>query len=118
MAKKISQTLLEYAAPLLEQMPPDASFSQRHSVLQVAITVWNALVIARWGQEDLLPGIYQRLEQMPQPGQSMMREMIDLLVERKRRLFANDLRAVGRWELRMKRQGEFSLWAEARGSRP
>jgi hypothetical protein len=118
MAKKISQTLLEYAAPLLEQMPPDASFSQRHSVLQIVIAVWNALVVARWGKQDVLPDIYRRLEQVPEPGQSMMRAMIDTLVERKRRLFADDLRAVGRWELRMKREGEFSLWAEARGPLP
>lgn len=118
MAKKISQTLLEYAAPLIEQMPADASFSQRQSVLQVVITVWNALVVAGWGQQDLLPDIYRRLEQLPEPGQSTMREMINTLVERKRRLFAGDLRAVGRWELRVKPDGDVSLWAEARGPLP
>jgi hypothetical protein len=118
MAQKISQTLLEYAAPLLEHMPPGASFSQRHSVLQVVITVWNALVVAQWGQQDMLPDIYRRLEQMPEPDRSTMREMIDLLVERKRKLFPNELRAVGNWELRVKNNGDLALWAEARGPMP
>jgi hypothetical protein len=118
MAKKISQTLLEYAAPLLEHMPQGASFSQRHSVLQVAITVWNALVVAHWGQLDVLPDIYRRLEQLPEPDRSTMRQMIDVLVERKRRLFPKDLRAVGNWELRVKQDGDLALWAEARGPVP
>lgn len=118
MAKKISQTLLEYAAPLLEHMPPGASFSQRHSVLQVAGTVWNALVVAQWGQHDMLPDIYRRLEQMPQPDRSSMREMIDLLVVRKRTLFPRDLRAIGNWQLRVKQDGDLALWADARGPLP
>jgi hypothetical protein len=118
MAQKLSQTLLEYAAPLLEHMPPGASFSQRHSVLQVVITVWNARVVAQWGQHDMLPDLYRRLEQMPEPNRSTMREMIDLLVERKRSLFPNELRAVGNWELRVKHNGDLALWAEARGPLP
>ena len=118
MAQKISQTLLEYAAPLLKHMPPGASFSQRHSVLLVAVTVWNALVVAQWGQHDTLPDIYRRLEQMPEPDRSTMREMIDLLVERKRTLFPKERRAVGNWELRVKHNGDLALWAETRGSLP
>jgi len=113
MAAKISETILEYAAPLLEQMPPGPSLQQRRDFLQVVITVWNALVAAQWGEPDLLPDIYRRLEAMPQPGRAAMRAMVDALVERKRRHFAHDLRGVGRWELRVKANGEVSLWAEA-----
>jgi hypothetical protein len=115
MAAKISETLLEYAAPLLEQMPPGPSLQQRQSFLQVVITVWNALVVAQWGEQDLLPDVYRQLEAMPQPGRTTLRAMVDALVERKRRHFAHDLRAVGRWELRVRANGELSLWAEARG---
>ncbi|CAM4327509.1 hypothetical protein G4177_37135 [Corallococcus sp. ZKHCc1 1396] len=115
MAAKISETLLEYAAPVLAQMPPDASRRQQQEALEVIITVWNALVVAQWGQEDLLPGLYRRLEALPQPGRTAMHAIVDALVERKRQLFQDDLRAVGRWELRVKADGELSLWAEARG---
>ncbi|RKG47906.1 hypothetical protein D7X30_41270 [Corallococcus sp. AB011P] len=115
MAAKISETLLEYVAPLLAQLPPGASLQQQQSFLQVVITVWNALVVVQWGEPDLLPDVYRRLEAMPQPGRATMRAMVDALVERKRRHFADDLRAVGRWELRVKPDGEVSLWAEARG---
>ncbi|CAM4173783.1 hypothetical protein COSO111634_34310 [Corallococcus soli] len=113
MAAKISETLLEYAAPVIAQMPPDAS--RRQEVLEVIITVWNALVVAQWGQEDLLPGLYRRLEALPQPSRTAMHAIVDALVERKRQHFQDDLRAVGRWELRVKADGELSLWAEARG---
>jgi hypothetical protein len=118
MAKKISQSLLEFAAPVLEYLPPDASFSQRHSVLQIVITVWNALVVARQGHQDVLLELYRRVEQMPEPGRSTVHGWVDILVERKRTLFAKDLRAVGNWELRVKTDGGLSLWAEARGLLP
>jgi hypothetical protein len=115
MAAKISETLLEYAAPLLAQMPPGASLQQQQAFFQVVITVWNALVVAQRGKENLVPDVYRRLEAMPQPGRTVMLAMVDVLVDRKRQHFANDLRAVGRWELRVKANGELSLWAEARG---
>lgn len=115
MAAKISETLLEYATPLLERMPPGPSLQQQQAFLQLVITVWNALVVAQWGGVDLLPDVYRRLEAMPQPGRTTMRELVDALVERKRQHFADDLRAVGRWALRVKQNGEASLWAEARG---
>lgn len=113
MAAKISAVLLEYAAPLFEGMPSSVPVAQRRSILQVAITVWNALVTAAWGKEDLLPDIYRRLDALPEPGRSTMRASIDMLVARKRLLFADDLRGIGHWELRQKANGEVSLRVEA-----
>ncbi len=117
MAAKLSAVLLEYAAPLFEAMPPSVPLEQRRSVLQVAITVWNALVTAAWGEPDMLPDLYQRLSALPEPGRTMMRSTVDMLVARKRKLFSKDLRGVGRWELRMSPSGEVSLWAEAHAPR-
>ncbi|ADO70766.1 hypothetical protein [Stigmatella aurantiaca] len=114
MAEKISQTLLEYAAPLLAQLPPETPLQQRQALLQIVMSVWNAMVVAQWTQRDVLPDLYRQLETMPPPGHAQMRAWVDALVERKRQYFADDLRAVGHWELRMKPSGEVSLWAEAR----
>ncbi|WP_426749043.1 hypothetical protein VZQ01_26810 [Myxococcus faecalis] len=117
METKISATLLDYASPLFEGMPPSVPLEQRRSILQVAITVWNALVTAAWGGEDLLPDLYRRLDALPEPGRSTMRATIDMLVARKRQLFARDLRGIGAWELRQAPNGDVSLWAEARAPR-
>ncbi|MDC0710911.1 hypothetical protein POL68_20735 [Stigmatella sp. ncwal1] len=114
MAAKISQTLLEYAAPLLHQLPPEASLQQRQALLQIVMTVWNALVVAQWVHQDMLSDLYRRMETLPTPDRTLMRTWVDTLVERKKQHFADDLRAVGRWELRLRPNGQVSLWAEAR----
>ncbi|MCP3162269.1 hypothetical protein LZ199_05130, partial [Myxococcus sp. QH3KD-4-1] len=62
----------------------------------------------------LLPDLYRRLDALPEPGCSSMRATIDMLVARKRLLFADDLRGIGSWELRQRANGEVSLRAEAR----
>lgn len=83
----------------------------------MAITVWNGLVTAAWGGEDLLPDLYRRLDVLPEPGRSTLRATIDMLVVRKRLLFAGDLRGIGAWELRQAPNGDVSLWVEARAPR-
>lgn len=50
-------------------------------------------------------------------GACLITSAFDGLVERKRLRYANDDRAVGNWELRVKHDGSTSLWAEARGTR-
>jgi hypothetical protein len=46
--KKISAAILDYAKPVLDELPPDAPFETRREALSFAIVIWNALVVAEW----------------------------------------------------------------------
>jgi hypothetical protein len=110
--KKISAAILDYAKPVLDELPPDTSIETRRAVLDFAILVWNALVMVQWGRPDFLEGLRQRLDSLP--GNDIVTGAFDRLVESKRRRHAADDRAVGNWEIRLKSDGSLSLWAEAR----
>ena len=42
--RKISETFLHFAEPLLEPLGPHATEEQENQALQIAFTVWNAVV--------------------------------------------------------------------------
>ena len=42
--RKISETLLHFAEPLLEPLGPRATEEHANQALQIAFTVWNAMV--------------------------------------------------------------------------
>ncbi len=110
--KKISAAILDYAKPVLEELPPEASFETRREVLAFAIVIWNALVVAAWGRPDFLEDLRGRLDTLP--GNDIVVGAFDRLVASKRQRHAADDRAVGNWELRLKGDGSLALWAEAR----
>jgi hypothetical protein len=43
--RKISETLLDFAAPIIETLPDDVSATQMERSLSIAYTVWNAMVL-------------------------------------------------------------------------
>lgn len=112
---KISAAILDYAKPVLDVLPHDAPLETRREALSFAIVVWNALVVSKWGRPEFLTELRERLGTLP--GNDLITNAFDRLVERKRLRYANDDRAVGNWELRVKHDGSTSLWAEARGTR-
>lgn len=109
---KISAAILDYAKPVLNELPPDTSIETRREVLGFAILVWNALVMVKWGRPDFLEELRDRLDTLP--GNGIVTGAFDRLVESKRRRHAADDRAVGNWELRLKGDGSIALWAQAR----
>jgi hypothetical protein len=44
--RKISETFLRFAAPLLESLPRDAPEHHAQQALQVSFTAWNAVLFA------------------------------------------------------------------------
>lgn len=44
--RTISETFLDFAAPLLEDLPSEAPENRAQRVLEVAFTAWNAVVFA------------------------------------------------------------------------
>lgn len=107
--RKISETLLLFAEPLLREADADTTDEQLHSALKVAILAWNAVAMAGWGVgRDYLAEARAALRAggvSPAP--------FDALVARRRQLFADDPRAVGEWEVRREPDGGFRLRASA-----
>ena len=105
--RKISETFLEFAAPLLAT--GDGPRSVFEEVLRVAFTVWNAVVIADVrGDDQYLAQVRRAIAD--HPGVSLL---VENLIERKRAQFGDDLRLIGKYKVNSTEDG-FNLWAEAR----
>lgn len=107
--RKISDTFLQFAEPLLDAFGPNVTEAQMEQPLKIAWTVWNAVVYADVANNghtlDLLRSSMER--------DSESKELVEALIDRKRTLFDDDDRLIGEYKLR--REGdEWRLWAEAR----
>jgi hypothetical protein len=88
---KISQTLLEFSRPALELVGDDAPEPLIREVLWVTVDIWNAVVLEQRGIEG---DFVERMRAVLEQGVPSMVPVMDLLVERKRKLFSADLRAI------------------------
>jgi hypothetical protein len=106
--RKISETFLDFAAPLMEDLPSEALEHKAREALKVCFTVWNAVIFA-----DVLH-IHRFLDEIrgltaAKAGTALL---IEQLIARKRSLFANDERMIGNWVLTRTADG-INLHAEA-----
>ena len=111
--KKLSATILDFATPLTEGLPPQALLDVRRATLGLAITIWNALVLQACGQGEVLAELFDRFRKLPPRESALMAPIVRDLVLRRHALYAKDLRMVGEWELRDLGGGELSLKAVA-----
>ena len=111
--RKISETFLEFAEPLLVPHGPNLTEAQMEEPLKIAWTVWNAVVYADAG------GKRQILDQVRASSASnrQVQWLIESLIERKRKLFKEDWRIIGEYTL-FRDRNEIRLRAEARDPRP
>ncbi|MFZ5479344.1 MAG: hypothetical protein ACOZNI_21445 [Myxococcota bacterium] len=85
---RISGTLTTFARPILSTLPPVPAVWQR--ALALPATVWNAVVLADHGRQGtMLADVLALVAAQPVPAM-----LADMLVARKRRLFAADFRTV------------------------
>lgn len=107
--RKISDTLLQFAEPLLHAFGPNATEAQMEQPLKIAWTVWNAVVyadVAKKGHTlDLLRSSMER--------DFESKVLVEALIERKRTVFGDDQRLIGEYNL-FRKDGEIRLRAEAR----
>lgn len=108
--RKISETLLEFAQPVLDLTPPEATAADVEQRMKVVVLVWNAVVLAQGGQHEFLAGLRTTLKNAG----TDMPAFIDMLVERKKELFGYDHRLVGEFSVRRSPDGTFTIRAEAR----
>jgi hypothetical protein len=94
--RKISETFLRFAAPLLENLPGDAPEHHAQQALQVSFTAWNAVIFA-----DVLDD-HRHLDEIRRlTGKSPETALLmEQLIARKRALFSDDERMIGTWELK------------------
>ncbi len=107
--RKLSETFLHFAEPLLEPLGADATEQQMEEVLKIAFTVWNAVVYeAAKGETRFLDMVQKATASVP-PVATFVEEMI----ARKRKLFGDDQRLIGKYEF-FRKNGELRFRAEAR----
>lgn len=107
--RKISDTLLQFAEPLLDALGPNGTQAQMEQSLKIAWTVWNAVVYADvGGNARMLEGVRTSTKLDSQLG-----AFVEALIDRKRTLFGDDDRLIGEYKLRRKGD-EWRLRAEAR----
>jgi hypothetical protein len=107
--RKISETFLDFAAPMLHDLPSEAPEHRARQALQVSFTVWNAVVFADvLADHGYLDQIRHLTAEDPETGLLM-----EQMIARKRELFADDKRMIGDWEVTRTADG-INIRADAR----
>jgi hypothetical protein len=106
--RKISETFLQFAAPVLLDLGGEEAEHRARETLKVSFTVWNAVVFADVLDEHRHLHEIRRLT-AGNPGTA---QLIEQLIARKRALFADDERLIGNWQLTLTEDG-LNLHAEA-----
>jgi hypothetical protein len=110
--RKISETFLHFAEPLLDALGSNATDDQMEQSLRIAFVIWNAVVYETVnGEKHFLDMAHELSSREPAMG-----AMVDFMIARKRRLFGDDHRLVGEFKFVYK-NGERRLRAEARDPR-
>ena len=107
--RKISETFLDFAAPLLRDLPSEAPEGRSREALQVSFTAWNAVIFADVLNDDRHLNEIRRLT----ADKPEMAVLMEQMIARKRGLFANDARLIGTWEVTRTEDG-INLRADAR----
>jgi hypothetical protein len=93
--RKISETFLDFAAPLLNDLPGDAPEIPARNALIVCFTAWNAVIFSDVLKDDYFIEEVHRLT----AGKPEAALLLDQMMTRKRKLFAEDVRLIGNWEV-------------------
>ncbi|WP_426734319.1 hypothetical protein [Myxococcus faecalis] len=106
--RKVSESLLDFAQPLLERtgggfLDESAAFTR----LALALATWNAVVQDRWEpRKGWVEHARATLRRLAHPGRQEFLEGFEALVERKQRHFADDPRLLTGLDLTVGRTGQ------------
>jgi hypothetical protein len=108
-ARKLSETILDFGAPLIERLGPDSPLALVYDTYDFVIDVWNAHVLAlpMWGHPEVLAALQQASQKADAPPQ--MREMLARLAQRRHTRFAHDTRPVADWNIKLLKDGKLNL---------
>lgn len=112
---KISATIMDFGAPLIDQLVADESPEVIEQTLGLVIAIWNAHVIGQiWGQPHFLSAMRNKLEESAHEIPQALEAFEALSTQRQHERFVNDPRAVGEWSIRHTAHGQWSLRCDAR----
>ncbi len=114
--RKISETLLDFAKPMLDAHGGQVDEDRMRAVLRYATNVWN-LCVSEQQQASADVVTTARAEIAAGRAPADMLVWFDRLVDRKRDSFAGDLRSVGHWSVR-RSPGMLNVEMEARLPQP
>lgn len=107
--RKISETFLHFAEPIIHDLPSEALEHRAREALQVSFTVWNAVTFADVLNDHAhLDEIRRLTAGNPEAGL-----LVEQMIARKRSLFASDERLIGTWEVTRTADG-INVRADAR----
>ena len=107
--RKISESFLEFAEPLLQFDGKIPSHEEMEDVLRIAFAAWNAVVFDTVrGNTHFVTQVRQQLAEHPP-----LAALIETMILRKQSAFGRDLRLVGDYKL-VQHDGEWRLRVEAR----
>lgn len=117
MGRKVSEVFLEFANPLLCQIMaenPKLTAKECEFQLRVPWMVWNALVMKKKSESGMDALLMLRTSLKDAPKGS--KELVEILIERKKAHFSKYTYAIGNFEVRSIGDGDIRLYAEARSS--
>jgi hypothetical protein len=88
---KVSDTIVEFARPLIDELPDDCSGERVETVLMFAASVWNAALAANG---DLATAVHTVMTSDKNPLPNEAKPTVEFLVQRKQQHFAHDWRAI------------------------
>jgi hypothetical protein len=95
---KMSDTLVAFAKPLIDELPDDIQAGQLEFLFLLAMGAWNAVLLSQQGGEgsleEELRTLSLKLAEHTEAPPPVMLSMLRILAERKQRLFADDPRVV------------------------
>ena len=104
----LAPTLAAFARPVLQPLGDDTPLTRRREALGLAVMVWNAAILDRNGG-DHVAMLLEQLARLPEPGRSILTQIAEELLARKKEQYARDLRIIVRWDLTEVAPGQLSL---------
>jgi hypothetical protein len=93
--EKMSEVLLDFARPLLE-LSDDDDFD---NVIALAAACWNTALLPQEKQETSIKGLIDIVSSGTREDVQMVREIVRMLLERKRRYFPNNKRFIADYQI-------------------
>lgn len=109
--RELSESILHLAAPLVEQLGPQAPLEEARRAIELAIHLWNAHVRASrlWGDPWPKPLAELRKAMCDKQAAPGLADTFELLSARWRKDFAFDPRLVGEWSCDVREGGRVNL---------